>query len=133
MSFFGFAINVALNSRSSNQQTNVTGIPPEVHAEELSKLFDKLRLSEKEKCEALTELATTKTDFDSIVTLVSGFLQAITREQIPRAQFPETLFRLVREWQAAGVRIDTLGESRNLTPRQCRCLAREGAAGARPW
>ena len=110
-------MNFAMNLFSSNQQTNVTGIPPEVLVEELSKLFDKLQLSEKQKCEALTELATTKTDFDSIVKLVSGFLQAITREHIPLAQFPETLFRIVGEWQAAGARIDALSASRNLTPR----------------
>src|ERR1700732_1552814 len=108
-----------MNFFSFNRQLIVTGVPPEEHERlifRLDEVLEKLSLTEAEKTEALVELAKSKGDLESIVKIVTGFLQAIYREDVPPDQFAATFFKLVMDWQTAGARIDALGTSRNLTP-----------------
>ena len=113
-------INIAFNYRSRNQQQNLTGVSPEAHAKlsaRLDEALEKLSLTEAEKTQAFIELTKSKGELGSVVAIVSGFLQAIYREAVPPDQYAATFFRLIGDWQTAGVRIDALGASRNLTPR----------------
>jgi hypothetical protein len=73
-------------------------------------------LTEEQKTKAFDDLTKSKGELESIVTVVSGFLQTIYREQVPPDQYAVTSFRLIGDWQTAGVRIDALGASRNLEP-----------------
>jgi hypothetical protein len=112
-------VNFAVSFFSSNRQQIVTGVPPEAHQRlifRLDEVLEKLSLTEEEKTEALVELAKSKGDLESIVKIVTGFLQAIYREDVPPDQFAATFFKLVVEWRTAGARIDAIGTSRNLTP-----------------
>jgi tetratricopeptide (TPR) repeat protein len=112
--------NIAINYRSSNQQKNATGVSPEVHGRlvgSLDEALKKLSLTEEQKTKAFDDLTKSKGELESIVTVVSGFLEAIYREKIPPDQYAAIFFRLIGDWQTAGVRIDALGASRNLAPR----------------
>ena len=82
----------------------------------LDDTLTRLSLTEEQKTKAFDDLTKSKGELESIVTVVSGFLQAIYREEVPPDQYAATFFRLVGDWQTAGVRIDALGTSRNLTP-----------------
>src|SRR5208337_3244867 len=100
--------NFALNFFGTVDQRIVTGVSPEVHEKlivQLDEALGKLSLTEKEKTEAFVELTKSKGNLESIVKVVSGFLQAIYHEEVPPEQFAATFFKLIGDWQMAGVRI----------------------------
>jgi tetratricopeptide (TPR) repeat protein len=113
MTFFNFAINFW----SSNKQTVSAGVPPEIHAKFVTRLdetLDRLSLTEEQKTQAFLQLAKSQSELEAIVKVVSGFLNAIYREEIPPDQYTATFFRLTQDWETAGARIDALGKSANL-------------------
>ena len=115
MTFFNFAINFF----SSNRQTVATGIPLEVHTKLVTRLdatLEKLHLTEEQETQAFLQLTERQKELEAIDRLVSGFLHAIYREEIPPDQYVATFFRLTQEWQIAGARIDTLDQSVSLAP-----------------
>jgi tetratricopeptide (TPR) repeat protein len=112
--------NFAFNFFGRTDQQIVVGVSAESHEKlifHLDDALEKLSLTEEQKTEALVELTKSKGDLESITRIVSGFLTAIYREEVPSGQFAATLFRLIEDWRTAGARIDALGASRNLTPR----------------
>lgn len=136
MAFFNFAFNLF----SSNSQS--IGITFEERAQLVTRLDEalgKLFLTEEQKTEAFKQLAESQGalaqsqgELEAIVRVVSGFLSAIYREDIPPDQYTATFFRLAREWQTAGARIDALGQSFSLAPhveQQRQAAQRERAAG----
>jgi tetratricopeptide (TPR) repeat protein len=113
MTFFNFAINFW----SSNKQTVSAGIPAEVHAKLVTRLdetLDKLSLTEEQKTQGFLQLTKSQNELEAVVKLVSGFLNAIYREEIPPDQYAATFFKLTQDWQTAGARIDALGEPADL-------------------
>jgi hypothetical protein len=72
---------------------------------------------------SLAGASAAKTDMGIYVAITSAppnaaeaFSTAIYREQVPPDQYAVTFFRLIGDWQTAGVRIDAFGASRNLEP-----------------
>ena len=111
--------NFALNFFGSTDQRIFFGVSKEVHEKlilRLDETLEKLSLTEEQKTAALIELTKSKGDIESIVRVVAGFLTSIYREEVPPEQFAATFFRLIEDWRMAGVRIDALSASRNLTP-----------------
>ena len=101
-------LNFALTLFGKTDQRITMGISPEVLEKltsQLDEALEKLSLTEAQKTDAFVALAKSKGDLASIVTIVSGFLQAIYREEVPPEQFAATLFKLIGDWQTAGVRI----------------------------
>jgi hypothetical protein len=115
MTFLNFAINLW----SSNRQTIAAGIAPDIHEKLVARLDEtlgKLSLTEEQKTDAFVQLAKSQGELEAIVKVVSGFLNAIYREEIPPDQYTATFFRLTQDWETAGARIDALGKSANLAP-----------------
>lgn len=111
--------NAPADAQRSEQQPDkvvVAGVSPEAHEKVIDRLLDKLSLTEAQKTAAVVELAKIKGDLESTEKRVSGFLQTIYREEISPEQFAATFVKVIGDWATAGVRIDALSVSRNMTP-----------------
>jgi hypothetical protein len=113
-------LNFAINFWGSTKQQNISGVPQADYEKSVGKLDDalgKLRLTEEEKTNTFIQFTKTKAELNSVVAVVSGFLQLIYHDTVTPDKYPTAFFKLFGDWRDSEPRVaslDDLGD--NISP-----------------